>query len=539
MSVELNPEIPLLDESSALYAVYMQLYQAFFEAQEKKSETNPFGIEEGDENSIRLKNTAYTFASAMMSASSSGGGGSGGGTVVPDGTYVKKSGDTMSGALVANYGLRAGINNTEAFRITSKTINNIVHSVLSITGKLEVSSNNLLIDGANVLAYTNGLLTLNGHTIKMPESLVVGSEDDGLAVSPTKLQYKRNDIYHSGNSNSSDVDWKMKVGFVRDDLSVGGSASVSGNANVLGELSVKYNESEVLGVRSGYVSVNGWVKLSQGIQINDKTVLLVDGGNVKIGAGGGVLFLGTDTTTALRLNASLMDSTGSHTIIDKYGVGSFSNGLSAKHNYGNVVFQTYRVDANNEGVIFPKNIRLGTQAGISISGSGTAMTITTPVTTSVSVKTIWSVGESTSYYKPQNQVSYSLNATTDAIGFVFKKPVEATNYIGIDGSSTRLTSNTLFFKDNSQLIAVTGGIKHYGDSYMLGNVSSEVFASGFSGYGWAILRNETTGSYTATFDDLVVRRKLQVYEFEVQKLSATNGSLWISDSCSGDTVVKL
>ena len=46
-------------------------------------------------------------------------------------------------------------------------------------------------------------------------------------------------------------------------------------------------------------------------------------------------------------------------------------------------------------------------------------------------------------------------------------------------------------------------------------------------------------SVSATFDEVVARRKFRAYEFEVQKTSVTNGSFWISDSCSGDTVEKL
>ena len=49
----------------------------------------------------------------------------------------------------------------------------------------------------------------------------------------------------------------------------------------------------------------------------------------------------------------------------------------------------------------------------------------------------------------------------------------------------------------------------------------------------------TTGNATATFDELVIRKKMRVYELEVQKDSSTNGSLWISDSCSGDIVEKI
>ena len=52
-------------------------------------------------------------------------------------------------------------------------------------------------------------------------------------------------------------------------------------------------------------------------------------------------------------------------------------------------------------------------------------------------------------------------------------------------------------------------------------------------------KETATGGVSATFDEVVARRKFRAYEFEVEKTSVTNGSFWISDSCSGDTVEKL
>ena len=69
--------------------------------------------------------------------------------------------------------------------------------------------------------------------------------------------------------------------------------------------------------------------------------------------------------------------------------------------------------------------------------------------------------------------------------------------------------------------------------------SRQASPAGFAGSGWAIQANHTTGNTTATFDEVVARKKFRAYEFEVKKLSATNGSLWISDSCSGDSVEKI
>lgn len=61
MSVQLHPDIETLDKESLCYSIYAQLYHNFFNAQQKKDDEHPYGIEEGDETSLRLKNTAYGF----------------------------------------------------------------------------------------------------------------------------------------------------------------------------------------------------------------------------------------------------------------------------------------------------------------------------------------------------------------------------------------------------------------------------------------------------------------------------------------------
>ena len=93
MSVQLHPDIETLDKESLCYSIYAQLYHNFFNAQQKKDDEHPYGIEEGDETSLRLKNTAYGFASAIAGAVT-GEGGSGSGGLLLD--YLKKSGGPAS-----------------------------------------------------------------------------------------------------------------------------------------------------------------------------------------------------------------------------------------------------------------------------------------------------------------------------------------------------------------------------------------------------------------------------------------------------------
>ena len=57
MSVQLHPDIETLDKESLCYSIYAQLYHNFFNAQQKKDDEHPYGIEEGDETSLRLRGT--------------------------------------------------------------------------------------------------------------------------------------------------------------------------------------------------------------------------------------------------------------------------------------------------------------------------------------------------------------------------------------------------------------------------------------------------------------------------------------------------
>jgi len=71
-------------------------------------------------------------------------------------------------------------------------------------------------------------------------------------------------------------------------------------------------------------------------------------------------------------------------------------------------------------------------------------------------------------------------------------------------------SSTLFYKD-----IVTHG-----------SIGTPEFSSGFGGYGWRM----DADTNTLTIDNLVVRKLMQVYELVVNRISATNGSLWITNA---------
>ena len=112
--------------------------------------------------------------------------------------------------------------------------------------------------------------------------------------------------------------------------------------------------------------------------------------------------------------------------------------------------------------------------------------------TAIPHSTDFSHRPSVSCYAPQNRHSESFHICTDADFLTVGVPLEAAGHIGIHASPTRITDRTLYLTEALRLQAVEDGI-----------------------------------------------RKFRAYEFEVKKTSVTNGSFWISDSCSGDTVEKL
>lgn len=69
-------------------------------------------------------------------------------------------------------------------------------------------------------------------------------------------------------------------------------------------------------------------------------------------------------------------------------------------------------------------------------------------------------------------------------------------------------------------------VRMYGDLVTSGSLTSPEFASGFGGYGWRL----DADTNTLTVDYLVVRKAMRVYELVINKISATNGSLWVSNS---------
>lgn len=543
--IELLPDIETLDKDSLCYSIYSQLYHNFFNAQDSGTVT------EGDQTSIRLHNTAYNFASAIASGVTSEDGG--------DGFlgYLKKSGGDMTGLLRANNGFEAGIGNSKVLQVYNES----GVTGVRIAGELRAGGSSFYLGDKQVLCYdkVNDRVTIDGTNIDVGSATVysrgkfiVGeSEENGVSVSTAGILIKGNPVYHHGNANLTTVDWKMRNGYVSGDLEVAGITTVAGRFTAEYGVSLGDNGKSLLSINRDNIDINGFLSFNTGygVRIDGIPVFVRSGEkDIQIGAVGGDLLLGSGHTNKIRLLTGIADVDGGNLLITQYGGAYFPDSLTVRHNYGDTLFSSYRVDSSDEGMIIHQKLRFANQYGAYLSGDDGGIVFSSrvehitpdpPVREFVTYHTRFGYRASNSVYKPLNRFTDTLFISTDADFVCYDKPIEAKGHVGIDGSFTRMADGKLFFTDEIYLSSSAGGIKHHGNAYFLGSISSERFSSGMAGSGWGILHNQTTGNVTATFDEITIRKKIRAYELEVQKNAVTNGSLWVSDACQGDTVLKL
>lgn len=546
--IELLPGIGELDKDSLCYSIYSQLYHNFFYAQDAGTVT------EGDQTSIRLRNTAYNFASAIASGVT-GEGGTGGGSAFLG--YLKKSGGDMSGLLRADNGFEAGIANERIIHIYKVEQERGV----VVSGNLKVGGTNFYLAGKRVLRYDSATYTATLESTRIDfgssllhasgELLIGADKETGIYMTPALLQVGGNNVYHAGNANRTDISWNMLDALVSGKLQVTGAVDIKGILTAGQGVNLGAAGKTVLSIHSDTANLSGYLSFFQGygIKINSLPVLIrLDDKDIQLAAAGGDLLLGSESTAKIRLQSGLWNIDGDTALISKYGAACFPGSITVRHNYGDDLLTSYHNDKQDEGIVIHKRLRMGSPQGAYLYGKDDTIHFVSRVyrtdsengqTISYPYEAALSFVPSTSLYKRLDRHSDTFFLHTDADFIGFNKPLEASGHIGIDGSFTRLTDKTLFFNADNYLLSVANGIRHYGDAYFMDGIGSEYFSSGFAGSGWAILKNKTTGSIQATFDEVVVRRKMRVYELEVQKNTATNGSLWVTDSCSGDTVTPL
>lgn len=526
---------------------------------------------------IMMKNSAYLFANSILSVVN---GGSSGGSDTTIG-FVSRAGDSMKGALQAWYGFDAGCNGQKIFEVSIDSNEKkwaIVSGNLKVTedayveGVLNVGSA-ITLNNNKVMYWNNGTLQISNPDIGITGDIVVdGSFALGdVLINNNGIFWGEHEFYHSGNSNKSDVDWTMNNANVHGDLLVHGNAKLLGgleslygfSLGVLGNKMLYSDTSAIVDEEGNTVNL-AWVTLCSdlkiingyGIKFGEDYIINVRNNNiVSFSAPGKILNLGDSdnghATEKISLQSDIWDYSNTFKLISKEGAGYFPNGLMAKCAVsGFSVLETFRTDDINLGVLFNRQIRFGSTDGPAIykDESTGGLNISLPYINGqvtghpvehLSLSTYFA--QTTSPFRNLSlEWSSTLHLITDGEFFCFDKPTEAEFFaIKSERYHTRLIEDALFFDDGKFIEGIVDGLRYAGNGYFDGNISSPSFASGFAGYGWAVKTDVTVGGYHATFDSLTVRKKMRVYELEVQKISCTNGSLWVSDSCSGDEVIAL
>lgn len=104
---------------------------------------------------------------------------------------------------------------------------------------------------------------------------------------------------------------------------------------------------------------------------------------------------------------------------------------------------------------------------------------------------------------------------------------EISTSVHYDGGNTN--NNVAIFTGTAvNKIDGSSGLTYNGQELITdGDVVSPVFTSGFAGAGFKIDK-EQNGDYSATFDNLTIRKMMKVYELQISKISAVNGGLIVS-----------
>ncbi|GAB6013642.1 hypothetical protein MK137Hg34_000320700, partial [Viscerimonas tarda] len=316
MSVILHPVIGELDPTSLCYSIYNQLYHNFFNAQDKKDEAHPWGVEEGDETSVRLKNTAYGFAEAIAGGVA-GNGEIGEGGILLD--YLKKNGGDMTGKLTANYGFEAGIHNT---RILEAYRENEIFGI-RITGNLEVGGDSLYIGGKRILSHNpventtiidSLYVDFGNSSLHSAGELLFGQDrESGVFLSPETVLIKGKAVYHAGNANLASVDWRMKNAHVAGSMEVAGTSVFSGLLSACYGAELGADGNAYLTMTAGNIHASRFLSFAAGygIKIENIPVLVrINEKDIQLGAAGGDLHLGSGTTNKICLQANVLDTNG-------------------------------------------------------------------------------------------------------------------------------------------------------------------------------------------------------------------------------------
>ena len=349
MSVIKNPDIGQLDPGSLCYSIYAELYNQFFNVQDKKDAGHPWGVVEGDDVSIRLHNMAYGFAYAIAGAVDGGGEGSGSGGILID--YLKKSGGNMSGLFRANYGFEAGIGNTRILETFLREDEQGSIPALRVYSDLKIEGDNLYFGGQQFITYIGTLGTMfvrypkmdfSSSSIRSLGEMYFGADkNSGVYLSTSALRFAGHDVFHAGNAGHVGADWAMKDATVAGMLKVDGGVTLDGTLAALHGVVLGHGGNTLLSIAGDAVGLSADLDMrgAHAICFGGHPALSLSGADrLQISAPGGDLLLGAGSTTHVRLLAPLTDEQGTRTLLTPTGGAWFPDSLRVAHNFGGDLF---------------------------------------------------------------------------------------------------------------------------------------------------------------------------------------------------------
>lgn len=329
MSISLLPGIGDLDPGSLSYAIYTQLYQHFFNAQDAGS------VVEGDVTSIRLRNTAYGFAEAIAGGVTGEGGSADGGVLAG---YLKRTGGQMSGLLGADYGFTAGIDNHRVLELFGSPQVDAQGEItgydygVRILGDVKVEGGSFYLGGRDILSYDvdQDTLFFRHPHIDLASSALHSSgemyfgEDktSGVYLSPTMLRMAGHDVYHAGNAGHAVAYWTMKDATICGMLNVDGSVKLNGSFTALKGIALGSGGSTLLKISDNAALLSADLDMQgyYAIRFGGHPALTPSGAKrLQFSAPGGDLLLGAEPTSRVRLMAVLADEQGTRTLITPTG----------------------------------------------------------------------------------------------------------------------------------------------------------------------------------------------------------------------------
>lgn len=574
---KLNFNESALDQDSSLYNLYTRLYEgmrnaALVDAPDftENPPLTPSGEIDAEAinqamsayTTIQMKNAAYMMANSIVSSVGSG---EGSGSVTGD--FVTRSGDNMTGRLAALYGFQGGVNGQIILDLSINASNQavayiygnaVINGDMTLSGKANVSSEGLYFNGRRTLYYDESTLRLDAQAIAITSDMSVnGSLSVGnITISESGIFNQSNEYYHHGNANIETADWTMKDAYVHNLLMAKGNAHVKGSLEVDNGFLLGCEGMQLLYSAGTDVVLNSDLSLTEGNAIKLGNTTLVRARSAKIisySAPGAVLNLGDSDgsvkTQHISLQAGIWNNASNYRMISEIGDGNFPNSFSAGcGNAAPTVISTYFRNASDCGVVFGRNLRLSDPQGPYINtadiNAQTALRMVLPYKPGATIGYLpveISMQLSASPYRDLSVENVAcVYLATEADSFNCNRRVEAPSFAVLSEQyKTRLTENALFFDDGIFIAGMNTGMSLNGNAYFQGSAGSTEFTSGFAGYGWSIRQDRMTGSFGATFDEITIRKKMRVHELEIQKTSATNGSLWVTDSCVGDMVEEV